>query len=112
MRHPLQIIISMGQLYGVVLYYATSMFDHYFYDKAYSRPEAYYFWGYYFLTNFFWVLIPGRMSYCHCVVRSPANHYFVELIYNSSRAIAGAFRALDKMKVSLQNGTDEIKKTK
>lgn len=60
LRHPFQIIVSLGQLYGVVLYYATSMFDHYYYDKAYSRPEAYYFWLYYFLTNFFWVLIPGR----------------------------------------------------
>ncbi|KAK1834244.1 EBDP4, emopamil-binding protein [Podospora conica] len=58
LRHPLQIIVSLGQLYGDVLYYATSMFDHYIFDIAYCRPEAYYFWGYYFLMNFFWIVIP------------------------------------------------------
>lgn len=61
-RHPLQIIVSAGQFYGDVLYYATSMFDHYLLGVTYSRPEAYYFWGYYFLMNFFWIVIPGRMS--------------------------------------------------
>ena len=52
----------MGQIYGDILYYATSMFDHYFLGITYSRPEAYYFWGYYFLMNFFWIVIPGSMS--------------------------------------------------
>jgi hypothetical protein len=58
LRHPLQIIVSLGQLYGDVLYYATSMFDHYIFDIAYCRPEPYYFWCYYFLMNFFWIVIP------------------------------------------------------
>jgi len=60
LRHPLQAIVSLGQIYGDVLYYATSMFDHYYLGITYSRPEAYYFWGYYFLMNFFWIVIPGR----------------------------------------------------
>lgn len=60
MRHPLQIIISLGQIYGDVLYYATSMFDHYHKGLTYCRPEAFYFWGYYFMMNFFWIVIPGR----------------------------------------------------
>lgn len=59
LRYPLQGIVSLGQIYGLVLYYATSMFDHYFLGVTYSRPEAYYFWGYYFLMNFFWIVIPG-----------------------------------------------------
>ena len=59
MRYPLQAIVSLGQLYGDVLYYATSMFDHYLMDITYSRPEAYYFWGYYFLMNWFWIVIPA-----------------------------------------------------
>lgn len=107
-------IISMGQLYGVILYYATSMFDHYYYDVAYSRPERYYFWGYYFLTNFFWVLIPGRKENPSHITGSMTfpltTNIFTELIWNSCRDIAAAFRAIDKMKISLQNGNGASKK--
>ena len=42
-----------------MLYYATCIFDHYSYNISYSRPEAYYFWGYYVLMNWFWIVIPG-----------------------------------------------------
>ncbi|KAK3063046.1 hypothetical protein LTR53_019083, partial [Teratosphaeriaceae sp. CCFEE 6253] len=28
LRYPIQMIVSMGQFYGDVLYYATSLFDH------------------------------------------------------------------------------------
>lgn len=63
LRHPLQAMVSLGQIYGDILYYATSMFDHYYLGITYSRPEAYYFWGYYFLMNFFWIVIPGRELY-------------------------------------------------
>jgi cholestenol delta-isomerase len=59
LRHPLQIIVSLGQIYGDVLYYATSMFDHYHKNLTYCRPEGYYFWCYYFMMNFFWIVIPG-----------------------------------------------------
>lgn len=59
LRHPIQIIVSLGQLYGDVLYYATSLFDYYSYGVYYSRPERYYFWGYYVLMNWFWIMIPG-----------------------------------------------------
>ena len=58
-RHPVQALVSTGQIYGDVLYYATSMFEHYFRGIAYCRPEAYYFWVYYFMMNFFWIVIPG-----------------------------------------------------
>lgn len=59
LRHPLQALVSTGQIYGDILYYATSMFDHYMLDVQYSRPEAFYFWGYYVLMNAFWIVIPG-----------------------------------------------------
>jgi cholestenol delta-isomerase len=59
LRHPLQALVSLGQIYGDVLYYATSMFDLYFKGLSYCRPEAYYFWGYYFFMNFIWIVIPG-----------------------------------------------------
>jgi hypothetical protein len=61
LRHPLQIIVCVGQIYGLILYYATSMFDHYYNQIAYSRPEAWYFWGYYFFMNFIWMVLPGSM---------------------------------------------------
>ena len=54
----MQLIVSLGQLYGDVLYYATSMFDHYYKGVSYCRPEPYYFWFYYFFMNVFWIVVP------------------------------------------------------
>ncbi|KAI0105540.1 3-beta-hydroxysteroid-Delta(8),Delta(7)-isomerase [Nemania sp. FL0031] len=58
LRHPLQSIISLGQLYGDVLYYATCTFDFVNSGIEYSRPELAYFWGYYVFLNAFWIVIP------------------------------------------------------
>ena len=58
-RFPIQALVSTGQIYGLILYYATSLFDLYFKDISYSRPEAYYFWFYFFFVNFIWMVIPG-----------------------------------------------------
>lgn len=58
LRYPLQAIVSLGQLYGDMLYYATAMFDHLISNLNYSRPEQYYFWGYFVLMNAFWIIIP------------------------------------------------------
>lgn len=35
------------------------MFDHYYKEVTYSRPEFLYFWGYYFFMNFIWMVFPG-----------------------------------------------------
>ena len=59
LRHPLQALVSLGQIYGLVLYYSTSLFDDRFKGVTYFRPEAYYFWAYYFFLNFIWLVIPG-----------------------------------------------------
>lgn len=59
LRYPLQLIVSLGQFYGDVLYYATSIFDHNILNISYSRPEAAYYWGYFVLMNAFWIVIPG-----------------------------------------------------
>ena len=59
LRNPLQAIVCVGQIYGDILYYATSMFDFYYKGLAYCRPEAYYFWCYYFFMNFIWIVFPG-----------------------------------------------------
>ena len=57
LRYPLQTIVSLGQLYGDVLYYATNIFDEYIYGVSYSRPEAAVFWGLYVFLNTFWIVI-------------------------------------------------------
>ncbi|KAF9880073.1 emopamil binding protein [Colletotrichum karsti] len=58
LRHPLQAIVSLGQLYGDVLYYATCTFEKLVERLVYCRPEDYYFYGYYVLMNAFWIVIP------------------------------------------------------
>ncbi|KAM0265599.1 hypothetical protein ACHAQJ_000031 [Trichoderma viride] len=58
LRHPFQLIISLGQLYGDILYYAICTFQEVVFDIVYCRPERFYFWAYYFLCNFFWIVIP------------------------------------------------------
>jgi len=88
LRHPLQIIVCVGQMYGLVLYYATAMFDHYYNSAAYSRPEFLYFWVYFFAVNFIWMVIPGL------------------LLVSSVRTIARTFAAFDKMTLALQKGTN------
>lgn len=62
LRYPVQAIVSLGQIYGDILYYATCMFDHYYKNMTYCRPEAYYFWFYFFFMNFIWIVIPGCKS--------------------------------------------------
>ncbi|KAL9071719.1 MAG: hypothetical protein Q9157_005358 [Trypethelium eluteriae] len=50
---------ALTAIYGDILYYATNTYDHFFNHISYSRPEAFYFWVYYFLMNFFWIVIPS-----------------------------------------------------
>ncbi|KAF2792489.1 EBDP4, emopamil-binding protein [Melanomma pulvis-pyrius CBS 109.77] len=89
LRYPLQIIVSLGQLYGDVLYYATCMFDHYILNLSYSRPEAAYFWGYFVFMNAFWIVIP------------------LILLLNGVGASGRAFSALAKMEKTLKaNGVN------
>ncbi|KAF1986741.1 Emopamil-binding protein [Aulographum hederae CBS 113979] len=87
LRYPLQIIVSLGQLYGDVLYYGTSMFDHYILDISYSRPEAFYFWGYYVLMNAFWIVIPFY------------------LIWSAVSHITTSLNALDRVEKTLKRNT-------
>ena len=63
LRHPTQLIVSLGQLYGDVLYFATCFFDSYYRGLTYSRPEAHYFWGYFCFINLIWIIIPSRKCF-------------------------------------------------
>lgn len=58
LHHPLQIIVSLGQLYGTVLYFATSTFNEAVIGIVVCRPERYYYYMYYMLCNAFWIVIP------------------------------------------------------
>lgn len=59
LRHPVSCLVSLGQIYGDILYYATCYFNEKVYDLVYCRPEAFYFYMYYILCNAFWIVIPG-----------------------------------------------------
>ncbi|KAJ5572546.1 hypothetical protein N7450_009530, partial [Penicillium hetheringtonii] len=67
-RYPLQLIISLGQVYGDVLYYATSLLD-----IEYCRPERYYFWFYYFFFNFIWMVVGCCMYSLSTLSRNRTN---------------------------------------
>lgn len=58
LRHPLQLIVSLGQIYGDVLYYATFTFNEVVHGVNFCRPERFYFYMYYLFCNAFWIVIP------------------------------------------------------
>ncbi|KAM6307721.1 3-beta-hydroxysteroid-Delta(8),Delta(7)-isomerase-like [Podargus strigoides] len=66
-RHPtryvLQLLVSLGQLYGDVLYFATEARAGW----THSDPRPFYFWGYFVGLNGLWVLVPGALlvDACH-----------------------------------------------
>ncbi|KPM44409.1 hypothetical protein AK830_g2101 [Neonectria ditissima] len=60
-RHFLQTVISVGQIYGDILYYATFFHEDVVRGIEFSRPERYYFYGYMVLMNAFWIVIPSLL---------------------------------------------------
>ncbi|TQN70203.1 3-beta-hydroxysteroid-Delta(8),Delta(7)-isomerase [Colletotrichum shisoi] len=79
LRHPLQLIISLGQLYGDVLYFATCSFDKLVARIMYCRPEEFYFWCYYVFFNAFWIVIPFYLIVRSCVETKRAFEKAAEL---------------------------------
>ncbi|KAK9788036.1 hypothetical protein AB5N19_12157 [Seiridium cardinale] len=60
-RHLLQLVVSLGQLYGDVLYYATFFFEEPVFGEVFCRPERYYSWAYLVLLDGFWIVIPVKL---------------------------------------------------
>ncbi|CAG8462156.1 10847_t:CDS:2 [Ambispora gerdemannii] len=58
-RYVLQLVISLGQLYGCILYYWTTIFE----GSPHSRPETYYYWVYFVFANAFWMVIPSILIF-------------------------------------------------
>jgi cholestenol Delta-isomerase len=54
-RHVFQFLISLGQLYGDVLYYTTTLAE----DGGHCNPHPYYFYFYFVFMNAFWIVIPS-----------------------------------------------------
>lgn len=100
-------IVCVGQMYGLILYYATNLFDDYYSGIQYSRPEFLYFWFYYFFINFIWMIFPGSKSNEKHRASSTANIRAV-LLVNSVSTIGKAFETLNKLKAK-SNGS--LKKT-
>ncbi|KAI1144023.1 EBP-domain-containing protein [Hypoxylon sp. FL0543] len=102
-RYALRIIMCMAHLYGVALYYSTTLCETYFTGRSHSRPEFLYFWVYMVGFNLPWAIIPAI------------------LLYDSARTVTKAVDALDKMDITLgarhrrqngRKGATEPKKTK
>ncbi|XP_054254797.1 3-beta-hydroxysteroid-Delta(8),Delta(7)-isomerase-like [Indicator indicator] len=61
-RHVLQLLVSLGQLYGDILYYATEGLGGW----SHSDPHPFYFWGYFVGLNGVWVLVPSILLVDAC----------------------------------------------
>lgn len=81
MRHPLQVIMCVGHLYGVALYYGTCFFEYHYKGISHSRPEFLYYWVYYLGLNAAWVVVPavyllnsvGKISFAMDFARKVSN---------------------------------------
>lgn len=60
-RYWSAILVSLGQVYGDVLYFATCGLE----GAVHTRPEWLYFWFYFIVVNGIWIAIPGSViAYC------------------------------------------------
>jgi len=62
-------LTSWGQLYGVVIYYATNLLDFQYKGIEYSIPSWAYFWLFYFGLNAIWLVIPA----CEPLILPPSS---------------------------------------
>ncbi|KAI1417765.1 EBP-domain-containing protein [Hypoxylon sp. FL1857] len=93
-RHVLRIVVCIAHLYGVALYYSTTLYETYFTGRSHSRPEFPYFWVYLIGFNLPWVIIPSV------------------LLYDSIETVTGAMKALDKMDITLDTHRHRQTRTK
>ncbi|NWJ06385.1 EBP isomerase, partial [Crypturellus undulatus] len=56
-RHVLQLVVSLGQFYGDVLYFWTEARAGW----SHSDPRPLYFWGYFVGLNGIWLVVPGLL---------------------------------------------------
>jgi hypothetical protein len=92
--------VCVAHLYGDVLYYATSLFNHYVNGISYSRPEVLYFWVYYFFMNFVWIVVPaGEPFLLRDGERASNKPRNAGLLYSSVCTVSNALRAAERIGV-------------
>lgn len=97
LRYPLQALVSMGEMYGDVIYYATVAFDHVVHGIQYTRPEPFYFWFYFIFMNAIWIVVPA----CKFpVIESVILLIMIVLIVQSCTKTANAFAIVQKLEAS------------
>lgn len=79
-RQPLQIVVLVCQVYGVVLYYACAEWDFYHHGIQYGRSEPAYYLGYFWGINGLWVVVPA------CKLSFPTRPFPTILSYRISIA--------------------------
>ncbi|KAF9582954.1 hypothetical protein BGW38_010543 [Lunasporangiospora selenospora] len=53
-RHVAQLVVSMGHVYSLSIYYLTGLVD----GTEYGDPHPYYFWFYFVFFNVIWMVVP------------------------------------------------------
>ncbi|KAI3647420.1 hypothetical protein MP228_007641 [Amoeboaphelidium protococcarum] len=61
-RYLLQLLVSVGQLYGCVVYYVSSWYHNF----PEVNPHPQYFWGYFVLCNLPWIIVPIMLTVDSC----------------------------------------------
>ncbi|KAF9339762.1 hypothetical protein BGZ89_002157 [Linnemannia elongata] len=84
-RHIAQLIISLGQLYGCVLYYATTMVE----GSPHCDPHPYYYYFYFGFFNIFWMIVPSILM-----------HNSVKNLYRAMKVAVEAEKESKKVKKS------------
>eukprot|EP00123_Amoebidium_parasiticum_P009009 comp19153_c0_seq1/m.21832 comp19153_c0_seq1/g.21832 ORF comp19153_c0_seq1/g.21832 comp19153_c0_seq1/m.21832 type:complete len:214 (-) comp19153_c0_seq1:372-1013(-) len=59
-RYPFQLMVSICQLYGCILYFGIEIFEGF---KSINTGSPFHFWVYFFLMNFIWIVIPLTQAY-------------------------------------------------
>ncbi|KAJ2775919.1 hypothetical protein IWQ57_000076 [Coemansia nantahalensis] len=58
-RHPAQLVTSLAQLYGNVLYMGINFMEGF----RHTNPHPFYFYGYFVLMNAVWIVVPANLAY-------------------------------------------------
>ena len=106
--------MCIGHLYGVSLYYGTSIASEMYHGVSFSRPEPLYFWVYFVAFNFPWAAVPvGKTAVSSIDVCPGMKADFMEvLLFNSTKTILRTFRALDTVDGVLMSGIADKKAKK
>jgi cholestenol delta-isomerase len=107
----MQIIICVAHLYGVAIYYSTSLYELLVLGIEFSRPEPLYFWGYFAGFNIPWVIVPAS-KFCalDMIIQKREANGSVVLLLSSVRSISRALQTLERMNENFKKMDETLKK--